>query len=62
MDRCLIWTLLGAKWMLGGSPSQSERMPIRTFSQVAYMDSAGAIKTSDMVFFDDRSQQTGLAK
>ena len=62
MDRCLIWTLLGAKWMLGSFPHQSERTPIKTFSQVAYMDSAGTVKESDIVFFDDPSQQTGLAK
>ena len=62
MDRCLIWTLLGAKWMLGSFLHQSERTPIKTFSQVAYMDSAGTVKESDIVFFDDPLQQTGLAK
>ena len=57
MDRCLIWTLLGAKWMLGGSMERSERTPIRRFRQVAYMDSAGMIRASDLVFFDDQTDR-----
>ena len=62
LDRCLIWTLVGQKWILGGFPGKGERTPIRTFSQVAYMDSAGTFKKSDMAFFDDPSQRTGLAE
>ena len=61
VDRCLIWTLLGRKWLLGGSIRESERTPIRTFSQVAWMDVEGAIQESDLVFFDNPNDETGLA-
>ncbi len=61
VNRSLIWTLLGQKWMLGDFISESERTPIRTFSQVAWMKPDGAIQESDLVFFDDRSEKTGLA-
>lgn len=61
MNRCLIWTLLGEKWVLGGFPEQAERLPINTFSQVARMDAQGAIQESELVFFDDPNSQTGLA-
>ena len=61
VNRSLIWTLLGQKWMLGDFISESERTPIRTFSQVAWMKPDGAIQESDLVFSDDRSEKTGLA-
>ena len=59
VDRCLIWTLLGQKWMLGGSMRDAERTPIKQFSQVAWMNAEGAIQESDLVFFDDPAQSTG---
>ena len=62
MDRCVIWTLLGAKWMLGASLRQYERPSIKTFSQVAYVDTDGRLIESEMAFFDDPSQHTGLAE
>lgn len=61
MDRCLIWTLLGGKWMLGGTMKQSERPPMRTFSQVACMGADGTIRESDLAFFDSTTDRTGLA-
>ena len=61
MDRCLIWTLLGAKWTLGGSMTRSERTPINSFSQVAYMGADGSLRESDLTFFDDLNERTGLA-
>ena len=52
MDQCLIWTLLGRKWMLGGSIAQPDPSPTRMFGQVAYMDADGKIRESDLLFFD----------
>ena len=49
VDRCLIWTLWGAKRMIDGSSGQHD---FRTFSQVSYMNLDGIVKESDMVFFD----------
>lgn len=59
MGRCLFWTLLGEKWMLGGPIREALRTPIRTFSQVAWMDAEGAIQQSDLVFFDDPNEKRG---
>ena len=61
LDRCLIWTALGVKWMLGGSAKESKRAPKRTFSQVAWMDLDGTIQQSELVFFDDFNDKTRLA-
>ena len=61
MDRCLIWTLLGEKGMIGGRSNKADCTPIRIFCQVAYMDADGASRESALVFFDDETDQTGLA-
>ena len=53
----LIWTLLGEKWILGGS--QDERAPRRTFSQIAYLDEDGSLHAEKRVFFDDYDNDTG---
>ena len=59
MGRCLFWTLLGGKSMLGGSIDEVQRTPMRTFSQVGWMDAEGAIQQSDPVFFDDPNEKRG---
>ena len=61
MDRCLIWTLVGEKWVLGGSAREREKLPMKTFSQVARMDGKGEIQESKLVFFDDPNSKKGLA-
>ena len=62
VDRCLIWTLLGEKRMFGGSIRQQlEHRPMRTFSQIAWMDAKGTIRESDLMFFDDPNHLKGLA-
>ena len=61
MNRCLIWTLLGEKQVLGGYSRQAERLPTNTFSQVARMDEKGAIQESKLVFFDNPNSKTGIA-
>jgi hypothetical protein len=53
----LLWTLLGEKWILGGSGGTLT--PQRTFSQVAFLDEDGSLKIGDRVFFDDYKQDTG---
>ena len=63
LDRCLVWTLLGEKWMPGGSMSEeTERTSMRTtFSQVALMDAEGTIQETSLAIFDDPNDRTGLA-
>jgi len=51
MGRCLIWTLLGEKMILGGSMDDS--FPPRIFSQVALMNEDGSVTASDRVFKED---------
>ncbi len=51
MGRCLIWTLLGEKMILGGSMDDS--FPRRIFSQVALMNEDGSVTASDRVFKED---------
>ena len=53
----LIWTLLGEKMILGGS--HNERTPRRTFSQIAYLDKDGSLRTEKRVFFYDYDRDTG---
>lgn len=50
MDRCLIWTMLGEKIILGGSLRDS--FPRRLFSQVALMHADGSVNASDRVFVE----------
>ena len=51
MGRCLIWTMLGEKMILGGSRDDS--FPRRIFSQVALMNGDGSVTASDRVFKED---------
>ena len=51
MGRCLIWTMLGEKIILGGSWDDS--FPRRIFSQVALMNADGSVTASDRVFKED---------
>ena len=51
MGRCLIWTLLGEKIILGGSWDNS--FPRRIFSQVALMHADGSVTASDRVFIEN---------
>ena len=60
IGRYLFWTLLGGKWMLGGSIGEAPRTPMRTFSQIGWMDPEGAIQQSDLVFFDDPNEKRRL--
>ena len=48
MGRCLIWTMLGEKIILGGSWDDS--FPRRIFSQVALLNADGSVTASDRVF------------
>ena len=50
MGRCLIWTVLGEKIILGGS--WDDPFPRRTFSQVALLHGDGSVDVSDRVFRD----------
>ena len=56
----LIWTMLGEKWILGGSSGTDQR-PQRTFSQIARLMPDGSIVTGDRVFFEDYNQDAGPA-
>jgi hypothetical protein len=58
----LIWTLLGEKWILGGSDASPS--PRRIFSQVARLEENGSLEIGERVFFEDYDQDTGplLAK
>lgn len=53
----LIWTLLGEKWILGGS--HDRQTPRRTFSQIAYLAEDGSVHVGERVFFDDYDRDTG---
>ena len=48
MGRCLIWTMLGEKIILGGS--QDDWLPPRIFNQVALLNADGSVTMSDRVF------------
>lgn len=51
MGRCLIWTMLGEKIILGGS--RDDWLAPRIFSQVALMHADGSVTASDRVFKED---------
>ena len=53
----LIWTLLGEKWIIGGSHDDSK--PRRTFSQIALINEDGTVEVSKRLFFDDYDKDTG---
>jgi len=48
---CIIWTLLGEKWILGGSHDATT--PRRIFSQVAFLNEQTQVEVGDRVFFKD---------
>ena len=50
-DLSLIWTLLGEKWILGGTVGKPT--PRRTFSQIARLKDDGSVEIGERVFFDD---------
>ena len=54
----LLWTLLGEKWMLGGS--HNKPTPRRTFSQIARLEENGSLQMGGRIFFDDYQKDTGL--
>ena len=51
LGMCLIWTLLGQKWVLGGP--HDWQTPILTFSQIARLEEDGSLHVGERVFFDD---------
>ena len=51
LGMCLIWTLLGQKWILGGP--HDWQTPILTFSQIARLKEDGSLHVGERVFFDD---------
>ena len=51
MGRCLIWTMLCQKIILGGSFARS--VPQRKFRQVALLNADGSVTVSDRVFIED---------
>ena len=53
----LVWTLIGAKWMLGGPPTQ--RTPRYTFSQVAYLCEDNSVQAEKLVFSEDNGRDAG---
>jgi hypothetical protein len=53
----LLWTLLGEKWILGGS--HDKVTPRRTFSQVALLEDDGSVQIGERVFFEDYKQDAG---
>ncbi|MCG7953174.1 MAG: hypothetical protein JAZ17_17865 [Candidatus Thiodiazotropha endolucinida] len=57
---CLMWTLLGEKWILGGS--HDKPTPRRTFSQVARLNEDGSVEIGERVFFNDYDQDAGPLK
>jgi len=59
LNRRLLWTLIGQKWVLGGSPDRARVG--RTFSQVALLNADGALEFGPLAFFDDYEQATGPA-
>ena len=60
MGRCLIWTMLGEKMILGGSVDDS--FPRRIFSQVALMHADGSVTASDRVYKYGKHLTPGLAE
>jgi hypothetical protein len=58
LDCCLVWTLLGEKWVLGDGDRDSPRV---TYSQTASLNKDGTIVFGDRVFFDDYDKDRGLA-
>lgn len=54
---CLIWTLLGEKWILGGHDYR--QTPKRTFSQIARLKEDGSLHIGERVFFDDYGADVG---
>ena len=57
LGMCLIWTLLGEKWILGGRDDRET--PIRTFSQIARLKEDGSLHVGERVFFDDYDADRG---
>lgn len=53
----LIWTLLGEKQIISGW--HDKYTPIRTFSQLAYLEEDGSLHVGERVFFDDYDKETG---
>ncbi len=51
LGMCIIWTLLGEKWILGGSHGATT--PRRIFSQVAFLNEQAQVEAGDRVFFKD---------
>jgi hypothetical protein len=49
--KCLIWTMLGEKQIIGGMTE--ERTPMCTFSQIASLDGKGVLRTGERRFFRD---------
>ena len=59
--QCMFWALLGGKLMMGGSMTEVERTPMRTFSQSAWMGPDGTLHQNELVFFDNPNEGRGLA-
>ena len=57
LGMCLIWTLLGEKWILGGP--HDKQTPKRTFSQIARLKEDGSLQVGERVFFDDYDRDKG---
>ena len=57
LGMCLIWTLLGEKWILGGRDDRET--PRRTFSQIARLKEDGSLHVGERVFFDDYGADIG---
>ena len=57
LGMCLIWSLLGEKWILGGP--HDKQTPKRTFSQIARLKEDGSLQVGESVFFDDYDRDTG---
>ncbi len=57
LGMCLIWTLLGEKWIIGGP--RDRKLPIRTFSQIAHLNEDGSLHVGERVFFDNYDTDRG---
>jgi hypothetical protein len=57
LNKRLVWTLLGEKLIIG-SPHDT-KSPRCTFSQVAMLGDDGAVRCSELTFFDDYRKDTG---
>ena len=57
LEMCMIWTLLGEKWILGGR--NDWETPRRTFSQIARLEEDGSLCIGERVFFDDYDADRG---